>query len=109
MAIKGTEGMSDAEILEDVSKGGRFVCYMFCVSVLVMTFRRSSQVTYIRSGRSRMVPGLGWSLLTVLVGWWGIPWGPIYSIQSIVTNMAGGKDITGQIVRRPSAPPPLPR
>lgn len=109
MAIRGTEGMSDADIFEDVGKGGRFVHYMFCVSVLVMTFRRSSQITYIRAGKSRLVPGLGWSLLTFVVGWWGIPWGPIYSIQSIVTNMAGGKDVTAQIVRQPVRPQPVPR
>lgn len=108
MAIKGTEGMSDAEIVADVAKGGRFVYYMFCVSVLVMSFRRSSPVIYIRSGGSRVVPGLSWSLLTFVVGWWGIPWGPIFSIQSIVANMAGGKDVTSQIVRQPVGPPPVP-
>ena len=33
-------------------------------------------------------------LLTLLLGWWGIPWGPIRSIASIVTNIAGGTDVT---------------
>lgn len=29
--------------------------------------------------------------ITWLFGWWGIPWGIIYSIQAIFTNMMGGK------------------
>ena len=31
--IKGAEGMSDAEIIADVAKGGRFVSYMYCFSI----------------------------------------------------------------------------
>jgi hypothetical protein len=29
--------------------------------------------------------------ITWVLGWWGIPWGPIYSLQAIFTNMFGGK------------------
>lgn len=28
--------------------------------------------------------------ITWLLGWWGFPWGPIYSLQAIFTNMFGG-------------------
>ena len=45
-------------------------------------------------------------LLLAAVGWWGIPWGPIYSIQSLYTNITGGHDVTDQIVVRQ---PPLPQ
>lgn len=31
------------------------------------------------------------SAVTWLLGWWGFPWGPIYSAHAIVTNMLGGK------------------
>jgi hypothetical protein len=37
-----------------------------------------------------------WIALTSLLGWWGIPWGPIYSIQSLVTNFRGGKQVQFQ-------------
>jgi hypothetical protein len=32
-----------------------------------------------------------------VAGWWGIPWGPIFSIQSLITNFKGGKDLTAEI------------
>jgi len=31
------------------------------------------------------------SAVTWLLGWWGFPWGPIYSVHAIMTNMLGGK------------------
>jgi len=31
------------------------------------------------------------SLKTLLLGWWGIPWGPIYSVQAIFSNLFGGE------------------
>jgi hypothetical protein len=44
------------------------------------------------------VKGLGWTALTVLLGWWGIPWGPIRTIQCLITNLSGGKDITREVI-----------
>jgi ATP-dependent phosphoenolpyruvate carboxykinase len=34
-----------------------------------------------------------------LLGWWGIPWGPIYTIAAVVTNIRGGKDVTAEILQ----------
>ncbi|MHB0772307.1 J domain-containing protein [Bradyrhizobium sp. 1.29L] len=31
------------------------------------------------------------SAVTWLLGWWGVPWGPIYAVQAIITNMLGGR------------------
>lgn len=98
--IRGTEGLSEAEVLAEIDRGGRFVVYQYCFSVLVMTFRRSTAVRFVKAGRSRLVPGLGWTCLTLVAGWWGIPWGPIYSVQSLYTNLSGGRDVTDAIVRR---------
>jgi hypothetical protein len=34
----------------------------------------------------------------LVAGWWGIPWGPIYTIQSVYKNSKGGIDITPSVV-----------
>jgi hypothetical protein len=31
------------------------------------------------------------------MGWWGIPWGPIRSVQSLWTNLKGGVDVTAEV------------
>jgi hypothetical protein len=36
--------------------------------------------------------------LSAFLGWWGIPWGPIYTIQSLSKNISGGKDVTDQVL-----------
>ena len=99
--IRGIEGMSDMEVLAEVRKGGRFVIFMYCVSVVVMTFKRSSDVYFIKAGESSLKYSLPWTLLTLLVGWWGVPWGPIYSVQCLYKNLSGGEDVTSAVTRRP--------
>jgi hypothetical protein len=37
--------------------------------------------------------GLPWIVLTVLLGWWGIPSGPIRSVHSLWINFHGGNDL----------------
>jgi hypothetical protein len=84
----------------EVQRGGKFVLYSYCVSLLVVTFKRPSEIYFIRSGESAIGRGMPLTLLTILLGWWGIPWGPVYSIQSLVVNLKGGKDVTTEVLAR---------
>ncbi len=96
--IKGAEGMSIASIRMEISKGGRFVVFPYCISLVVITFRRYSQIHFIRAGESAFTAGIGYTMLSLLMGWWGIPFGPIYTIGSIFKNLGGGKDVTQDIL-----------
>ncbi len=97
MKIKGIDGMSSDQLRFEIQRGAKIVCYNYCVSILVMTFRRSSGAYFIPTGESAVAKGLPWTLLTLVAGWWGIPWGPIFTVQSLVVNFQGGKDITASI------------
>jgi hypothetical protein len=94
MKVLGIEGMSANQLQFEIQRGARLVCYQYCVSVLVMTFRRSSDIYFIPAGQSAVAKGVPWTLLSMVAGWWGIPWGPIFTIQSLITNLKGGKDLT---------------
>jgi hypothetical protein len=98
MRIQGIEGLSADQVRFEVQRGARFVFFQYCVSILILTFRRPSDVFFVRSGENAVVKGLPYTLLTLLVGWWGIPWGPIYTIGSLITNLGGGKDVTQEIL-----------
>ena len=104
MKIVGLDGLSDAQIRDDLANGARFVVYFYCVSILLMTFKQPSSVYFIRPGQSAAARGLGFTLLSLVLGWWGIPWGPIYSIQCLVTNMKGGQDVTAEMSRALGVP-----
>jgi len=95
-AIRGAEKMSSNEIQFELQRGGKLVVFYYCVSIVVLTFRRSSPVYLLRAGENPVGKAMPWIILTALAGWWGIPWGPIYSIQSLVTNFRGGKEVQPQ-------------
>jgi hypothetical protein len=95
--IKGIQGITAGELTFEINRGGKFVVYRYCCSFVVMTIMRGTDVYFVRADQSRVVKGLPWTLLTLLVGWWGIPWGPIYSVRSLWTNLRGGEDVTATV------------
>jgi len=98
MKINGIEGMTIPQIQQEVSGGGKFVVYTYCISVIVLSFKRSSAIYFIKNGENAIVKGLPFTLLSFLFGWWGIPWGIVYTIGALVTNIGGGKDVTDVVV-----------
>jgi len=109
MKIVGAEGLSNAQMQEELQRGARFVIYQYAISVVVMSFRRPSNIYFIRAGQRSLTPGLGFSAVSLLLGWWGIPWGPIYTIQSLWNNFSGGRDVTSEVVASTSASQPIPQ
>ena len=108
MKIQGIEGISPDQLRFEIQRGAKLVCYQYCISIVVMTFRRSSDVYYIPAGENAVAKGLPWTLLSLVAGWWGIPWGPIFTVQALVTNFKGGKDVTADIsahLARPTTAP----
>lgn len=108
MQINGIEGMSPAQLQRELERGGKFVIFQYCISIVVLTFRRPSTIYFVRGHESAAGKGLPFTLLSLVLGWWGIPWGPIYTIGSLVTNLSGGKDVTAEVVAALSPPAPAP-
>jgi len=52
----------------------------------------------VRTGENRIIRGLPYTILSLLFGWWGIPWGPKHTVESIRTNLRGGKDVTDEVM-----------
>ncbi|HVU38303.1 MAG TPA: hypothetical protein VHC95_08215 [Opitutales bacterium] len=98
MKIIGTEGLDAHTIRNQVDHGARFVIYQYCFSIIVMTFKRPSSVHYIKPGHSRLARGAPFSAISLLFGWWGIPWGPIYTMQALTNNFSGGIDVTNEVL-----------
>lgn len=96
--IVGLDGLSPDDLMLELERGGRFVVYRYIVSLGVMTFRRSSAVHFLRPSESAVIRGLPYTIATFLFGWWGIPWGLIWTPQALVTNLAGGQDVTAPVV-----------
>ena len=93
-------GMTPDELTFEIQRGGRFIVYQYCISLLVVTFRRNSSVQFVRAGENATVKGLPFTFLTLLLGWWGIPWGLIYTPQILYKNLNGGTDVTAAMLNR---------
>ena len=90
--------MSVSDLHHAIAAGGRVVRFQYAISVVVLSFKRSSPIMLIRPGESALVKGIPYCLISLVAGWWGIPWGPIWTIMTLVTNLGGGKDLTPQVL-----------
>jgi hypothetical protein len=96
--INNIQGLTVEQINEELMRGAKFVVFPFTLSFIVVTLRRSSNIYFIKSNESALKYGFSYLLITLFFGWWGIPWGPIYTIGSIITHASGGKDITSDVL-----------
>jgi hypothetical protein len=107
--IRGIEEMKHGELEFELQRGAKFIIFQYCISVIILTFRRPSGIYFIRQGENAVVKGLPFTLLSLVAGWWGIPWGQIYTTQPAYNNSRGGKDVTQGVVnslRAQAAPAP---
>jgi len=96
--IIGLEDVTHDELAREIDLGAKFVIYEYCVSLLVITFTRGTNVYFVRSGESRLARGLPWTLVSLAFGWWGFPFGLIFTPISIGKNLFGGKDVTNEVL-----------
>jgi hypothetical protein len=110
MRIHGIDDWSLEEVDTELAAGGRFVFYEYCISLIAATLRQHTDVFFVRPNELGVVRGLPFTLISLLLGWWGIPWGIIYTPLTLITNFSGGRDVTPEIrawlQRRVAEPPP---
>jgi hypothetical protein len=63
--------------------------YLLTYSLVFFTSKSAGAFRPI-CGSCSVKAGLPYSFGTLLLGWWGIPWGPIYTVQAIFRNFRGG-------------------
>lgn len=90
--------MTPSEIQAEIDRGAKFVMFRYCVSVLIITFRRGTDIYFLRPGESAVVKSLPFTLISFFLGWWGFPWGLIYTPQALITNLGGGKNVTAEVM-----------
>ncbi|MBP6661129.1 MAG: hypothetical protein KA174_10620 [Chitinophagales bacterium] len=96
--IKNIEGLTVDDINKELDRGAKFIYFSYTISILVMTFRRSSSIYFVSGGESHWSYSWKYTLISLLFGWWGIPWGFIYTPMSIISNISGGKDVTQSVL-----------
>lgn len=96
-SIHGLGHVTIGEVELLVNRGARFVMFEYCISIVIMTFK-NPRVYFLRSGERAISKSFPFILISLLLGWWGIPWGPIHTITSLATNLRGGRDVTAEVM-----------
>jgi hypothetical protein len=74
----------------------RWVVFEYCISLVAVTFRRTSRPYHVKP-KWAWLHGLPYVGISLLFGWWGLPWGVIYTPITVFANLSGGCDITAQV------------
>lgn len=90
-------GMTVLELTHQLEDGAIGVRYEYCLSPVVATLRYQSRVHLTHSWEMRVLRGIPYSLLAVLLGLWGLPWGPVLTLRACWVNLCGGVDVTNTI------------
>jgi hypothetical protein len=98
MEIKNIEGLSVSQIKAMVQDGGKFVYFPYTISVVLATFKRASSIYFVKPGEKSIKHSYKHVLANGVLGWWGIPWGPIYTIGCIYHQASGGKNVTNDVM-----------
>ena len=98
MRIKNIQGLSAADLEKEVNGGAKFLYYPYAISLIVITFKCTSGVYLVRANKNAFGKSIPFIILSALFGWWGIPFGPKYTVESIRTNLKGGKNVTEEVM-----------
>lgn len=95
---RGVFAVNPDELKARIRGGQRCIRFEYCVSFVIATMGIRTKVRVGLSWRERHLRGLGYALLSLLLGPWGIPWGPYFTARCIGSNLAGGIDVTDAVM-----------
>ena len=73
----------------EITPATQLVSYTYVISLLVVTFRRSTRYYFAEAERQEAILAKILCILCNLtIGWWGIPWGPIWTVKETVCDLA---------------------
>jgi hypothetical protein len=90
--------MTIDELMLDIDKGWKFVVFSYVFSIIILTFKRPTQMYYIKSQEWALKRSFPYIISTSLLWWWWVPWWPIYSIWSLYDNLRWWTNVTESIL-----------
>lgn len=96
--LRGSRPLFAEELRTQLANGARCVRFEYCFSLLFVTVRRQSEVFLTKSWQQRYLWGLRYSVLALLLGPWGVPWGLFWTLWAIWVNTTGGAECTASVL-----------
>jgi len=96
MAAYRLRSFSRDELREEIDRGARCVTFNYCFS-LIHTLHGESDVCVVNGWWDAFRTGFGYTLGTMLLGWWGL-YGVFLTPVYLFFNLKGGNDLTDQVL-----------
>ena len=81
----------------EIAPSTKLVSYTYVISLLVVTFRRSTRYYFMEAEKGKAFGAkLSCIVCNLLLGWWGIPWGPIWTIKETIGDLTDTRTISWQ-------------
>ncbi|MCO5167024.1 MAG: hypothetical protein M9894_11735 [Planctomycetes bacterium] len=93
-SIARAEGLDDEGVVAAIDAGARVVVFEMCVTLLLGYYTGSHRYL-VRPGESAVRIGALPTVLTALLGWWGIAL--LVTPRALWRNLRGGVDVTAQV------------
>ena len=85
--------------MDAVLQGSRFIVVPYNFSIVILAFKRSmGGVKFVAPGQWPMGEVFGATAITGLFGWWGFPFGLIWTVANLFHLWNGGRDVTQQVL-----------
>ncbi len=89
--------MTLEDLNNEIENGARFVVFTYTISVILFTIKQpTDDVYFIKSGESPIKYGFPYLLISLFFGWWGFPFGLLYTPMSIYDAFCG-EDVTDEV------------
>ena len=93
------QNISFDELKGLVENGAKFISYQYVISVpIFFPTQRLSKLFLIRKNEKPSKYAAGYNFLNILLGIWGLPFGPVFMIRSIALNRKGGVNFTEDVM-----------
>lgn len=76
-----------------ITKDTKLTRFNLVVSLVAFSFKVPSRL-YIEGHDKPKLLGAIYGFLSGVLGWWAIPWGPIWTIEALAGNLSGGQKLT---------------
>lgn len=76
-----------------ITKETELTQFIFTFSLVTISFKIPSRF-YVVDQENTFLVNFLYTSMNIILGWWAIPMGPIYTAQSLFTNLNGGNKIS---------------
>lgn len=95
--IEGIDNLTYEQLNYELENGANFRQFEYCVSFITLTSTKISPILFIKHNENYFIKGSKYFFVSLLFGWWGVPWGPVYTIISVFKFLFGGRNLTKEI------------